>query len=266
MKRVDTPVRSDGNAYGIVIAGHFREGDAYVTRRPEGMEDWLITFTLDGEGYFDVPGGRAVCRAGEITLLRAGTPHEYGTVKGKTWHFVWAHFSSHYIEDELLPSESVSLHAIESGSVRKRVYRAFRRILADSRERNPYWHQLCLDALREILILLAQRRSSRLDPRVEEALHYLSVHMREPITIDAIAKSVRLSPSRLSHMFKEATGHSIIDTLNKMRIRQAALLLEHTNRSASEVAFDVGFHNYNHFINQFRKWYGVSPSEFRRRR
>ena len=60
----------------------------------------------------------------------------------------------------------------------------------------------------------------------------------------------------------EGTGMSIIEALNDMRIRQAALLLEHTNRNSSEVANDVGYHNYNHFMNQFRKRFGVGPSAY----
>ena len=69
-----------------------------------------------------------------------------------------------------------------------------------------------------------------MDPRIEEVLHLLSQHMREPLRIDAIARTVGLSASRLSHLFKQETGSSIVDTLNRMRIRQAALLIEHFRR------------------------------------
>ncbi|WP_199615863.1 helix-turn-helix domain-containing protein [Paenibacillus alkalitolerans] len=264
MDRIDLPSQFDGKAYGIVIAGHFQTDDTYITSRPQGMDDWLIAFTLSGQGYFVTPGGKKICSGGDVSLLKPGTPHVYGTEKNQSWNFVWAHFSSRHIEEKLLPVEELSIQTFETGSVRKRAYRAFRRIISDSRERGEYWHELCLEALREILMLLAQRRNQKLDPRIEEALHYLSQNMRQSVRIDALAKSVGLSPSRLSHMFKEYTGLSVIDSLNKMRIRQAALLLEHTGRSAAEAAYDVGFQNYNHFINQFRKWYGVNPSTFKK--
>jgi AraC-type DNA-binding domain-containing proteins len=264
MERYNEPYRYDGNSYGIVLSGHYQVDDTYATSRPEGREDCLIAFTLSGKGYFKTPHGTAECTAGDLALLKPGTPHTYGTVKEENWNFVWAHFSPSSVGDQLLPTEPLLVQPFESGSIRTRLHEAFRRILSDSRERNEFWHELCVNSLREVLILLSQRRSRKLDSRVEEALHYLSVHMRNPIQIDRLAKSIGISSSRLSHLFKEQTGLSIIDNLNRMRIRQAALLLEHTNRSASEVAYDVGFHNYNHFIEQFRRWIGTNPSGFRR--
>jgi AraC family transcriptional regulator of arabinose operon len=262
MKRIDEASAFGGQAKGVVIAGHFHETDTYITKRPHGMSDWLITFTLNGEGYFVTPAGERRCKSGDLGLLRAGTPHQYGTATGGIWHFVWAHISPQHIEAALLPEDEVSVYSIDNATSRKRIYRAFRRVLTDSRERGEYWNELCIGALREVLMLAAGRNRRKLDPRIEETLHLLSRHMREPVRIESIAKTVGLSSSRLSHLFKESTGSSIIDALNRMRIRQAALLLECTDRTASEVAYDVGFQNYNHFIRQFRKWHGVNPSTY----
>ncbi|RIX52344.1 helix-turn-helix domain-containing protein [Paenibacillus nanensis] len=249
---------------GFVIAGHFNEPDTYSCVRAEGMKDWLITYTLGGEGYFEVPGQRLVCKENDITLLRPGTPHQYGTVKGGHWHFVWAHFDDKHLHTRVLPDKPLYNLTLQNESAKKRIYRAFMKILSDSREQYDYWNDLCLNSLNEILILLARRRERRLDSRIEEVLHRLSRDMHKPIKIEELAGSVHLSASRLSHLFKACTGQSIIDALNQMRIRQAALLLEHTDRSAAEISYDVGFQSYNHFINQFHKWLDMSPSDYRK--
>jgi AraC family transcriptional regulator of arabinose operon len=262
MEQYDEPSKYNGSSLSLIISGHFHVDDSYATSRPNGMEDWLITYTLSGSGYFETPDGTHECSIGDVVLLCPGTPHTYGTVKGENWNFIWTHFDARAIGDKLLPIEPLYVHTLEPGSVQTRVYEAFQRILSDSRERSEYWHDLCLNSLREILLLLAHRRNRKLDPRIVETLHYLSVHMRSPVQIETLAKSIGLSPSRLSHLFKDQMGLTIIDTLNQMRIHQACLLLEHTNRSASEIAYEVGFHNYNHFINQFRKWTGTVPSGF----
>ncbi|MFD0698730.1 helix-turn-helix domain-containing protein [Paenibacillus sp. GCM10027628] len=248
-----------------IIAGHFIETDTYVTKRPQGRNDWLITFTLEGEGYYLTSGQEQICQAGDVSLLRPGTPHQYGTRKGQTWQFVWAHFPASLTETSLLPDKELFILSIESESIRERIFQAFTRILGDSRERGDFWFELCCSSLREILLIMAQKTSRKVDSRIEEVLHLLSVQMRLPIRIDDLARTVGLSPSRLSHLFKASTGYSIVDTLNRMRIQQAVLLLEHTDRSASEVCYDVGFQNYNHFTNQFRKWHGMNPSTFMRK-
>ncbi|MCI3925094.1 helix-turn-helix domain-containing protein [Paenibacillus sp. TRM 82003] len=251
---------------GFVLAGHYRETDEYSTRRDHGMRDTLIAFTLGGEGSFETPRGEKRCKPGDVVVLRADTPHRYGTAKtGGTWEFVWAHIPPFGVESALLPAEEALVLAIETATDRRRIRRAFHRVLADSKEAGDASNELCLTAIREILLLVARLRRRKLDPRVEETLHLLARHMREPIRVDRLAARVSLSPSRLAHLFKEQTGESLIDAVNRMRIRQAALLLEFGGRSAAEAAHDVGFQNYNHFARQFRKRIGATPSEFQRR-
>ncbi|QHT62143.1 helix-turn-helix domain-containing protein [Paenibacillus lycopersici] len=248
-----------------VIVGHFNEDDVYFTKRPYGMSDWLITYTLDGSGYFLIDGEERFCQAGDVTVMQPGVPHQYGTRQGGHWHFVWAHFTSRISETNLLPVQKLLIHAVDNASARRRIGRAFKRLASDAFERGTYWSELCENTLREVILLLAQRHSRPLDPRIEEVRHLLSSRMREPVLIEELAREVGLSPSRLSHLYKESTGMSIIDSLNDMRIRQAAVLLEHAGRSATEVAADVGFENYNHFANQFRKRFGVNPRQYKRR-
>ncbi|BBH19073.1 DNA-binding transcriptional regulator AraC [Paenibacillus baekrokdamisoli] len=260
--KFDKPSFYGEHVKGMIIAGHFDETDSYFTKRPSGMSDWLITYTLDGEGYFSTPGREDICRIGDVALLRQGTPHQYGTSRGQIWNFVWAHFSSRMMETSLLPVTPLLIHSVDNDSARERIYKAFQRVISDSIERSAYWSELCENNLREILLLVAQRESKQIDARIEEVQHLLSTTMSATFRIEDLAKKVGLSPSRLSHLYKETIGISIVESLNQMRIRQAALLLEHTDRIASEVALDVGFQNYNHFANQFRKHYAMSPRAF----
>ncbi|WP_246072949.1 helix-turn-helix domain-containing protein [Paenibacillus dokdonensis] len=266
MIKSNEPAEHNGPASGTVLSGHFDEPDSYSVVRPAGSGDWLITYTLGGEGYFHVSGEEHRCQPGDVTLIKPGTPHQYGTVKGMRWHFMWAHFPDHALQANLLPEAKLFNETVMGDSNRNRIYWAFSRLLTDSRERSSYWNELCLSSLSEVLILLARRRKQHFDSRVEDTLNRISQGMREPIKIEELAAAVQLSPSRLSHLFKKSTGLSIIDMLNQMRIRQAALLLEHTDRSLADIAYDVGYQNYNHFINQFHKWQDMSPSGYRKKR
>jgi AraC family transcriptional regulator of arabinose operon len=253
-----------GEARGLAIAGHFRTPDTYVVDRPSGRHDWLVAYTLDGCGFLRTPEGEHPVRPGDLMLLRPGVPHRYGTCAGETWEFVWAHFSAERVDASFLPARAATVEAIPDVASRRRILRAFRRALLDARDRGDYWNELCHGALQEVLAIAARHLVRRVDPRVEEVRRQLAEHTREPVRVDAFAQSVGLSPSRLSHLFKEATGQSIVEALNAMRVRQAALLLEHTRRGAAEIAYEVGFQNYNHFLAQFRKRFGTSPSGYRR--
>lgn len=246
----------------LYFGGHYDKPDSYVTKRPEGMNSWLTTLTLEGEGYFLVEGRKHVCRAGDASLLKPGVPHQYGTCSGKRWNFLWAHFD-HMFEVRYLNPDALTVQTIAYQHIFKRIYRLLNWFIQDAQERLPHWQELCASTLREILILLAQRQRNTMDSRVEMAIHLISMNMKEELKVDELAKTVGLSASRLSHLFKETMGETIIEALNRIRLEQAALLLEHTDRNASEAALETGFQNYNHFSSQFRRKFSMTPGVYK---
>lgn len=254
--------RREPHWHEAIFGDYYDEGDDYGHRRKNGMSDWLIVYTISGEGYFRTPGGESVCGEGQVGLLRPEVPHEYGTVKGKRWEFLWIHYPG-LPENDYLPQEEVHIEPLPEGHVRERVERAFRNVLHDSLERSGLWRQLCENAIREVLLLLARRLDKPIDPRIELALQLLNRSLKTEIRVDDVAREIGLSPSRLSHLFKQETGVTMLTHVNRMRVRKAALLLGHRGLTASEAAEEAGFNNYNHFAEQFRKEYGVSPRTYR---
>ena len=65
--------------------------------------------------------------------------------------------------------------------------------------------------------------------------------------------------------FQAATGTSPLAWLISQRIHRACQVLRHTDRSITEIAFDVGFNDSNYFTRQFRKVTGFSPRAYRLR-
>lgn len=252
-----------GLPYGNILSGHFVMDDSYGLRRPNARGDWLMVYTLEGQGYFSTPEGTKETHAGQLCLLRAGVPHEYGTVRGQHWNFMWIHFHK-LMEMSYLPQEEVLVVSFPEGYFQQRVVSAFDHILYLARERSDYWYALCENSIREIVLLIAQQLQTKRDPRIVLILQKLSQSMQEEIKIEELAKAVGLSVSRLSHLFKQEVGESIIEYVNRMRIKQAALFMEHMGRSATEASQDVGFNNYNHFAALFRKQIGLSPRTYRK--
>jgi AraC family transcriptional regulator, arabinose operon regulatory protein len=254
---------------GILVSDHFVEPYGYSTFRSKGTRDWLLTYTLSGQGVYHLEGETVLCSTGDVVLLSPGTPHHYLTPEGQTWEFLWVHFVPEPRWSELLqlPERLPGLlfHHIEAKWLRQRLFEAFQRLIRDSKE-TDYWGRLLgINALEEVLVLLAQSaaRRSVIDPRVEDTLHYLSSNLREQLTITSLAKRALLSPSRFAHLFKEQTGDSVMETLLKLRLRHAARLLEHTTLPVAEIAEEVGFRSPFYFTKQFHAMFGASPTKYR---
>ncbi|CAN5813722.1 helix-turn-helix domain-containing protein [soil metagenome] len=258
---------------GILVADLFGASYGYHVRRPHGTRDWLLTFTLGGEGRYQVAGRLQLCHAGDILLLDPGTAHDYATAsQGTPWTFYWAHFTprAEWLEWLQWPELTAGLRGqtIEAGELRQRIEQTFERLLRDSRGISLWRDQLSANALEEILILLAQQSAKTarsLDTRVETVLLHLHEQFHEPLNVQQLAHKVALSPSRLAHLFKEQVGASLIETLLSLRLRQAARLLEFTSMNIAEIAQDVGFQSPFYFSRQFKVYYGRSPSAYRQR-
>lgn len=85
----------------------------------------------------------------------------------------------------------------------------------------------------------------------------------EPLDINMLANSLCISTSHLQHTFKQQTGHSIVGYINKVRVENAARLLEETTLRVSEVSCKVGFSDYNYFSRVFKKMLGYTPTDYR---
>ena len=102
-----------------------------------------------------------------------------------------------------------------------------------------------------------------MEPRIQRAIRLMTVDLRRELSLNELAQSVNLSESRLRHLFKAETGVSPIQYLKAQRMQKAQKLLETTFLSVKEVMLKVGVKDKSHFIRDFKKASGFSPSRYR---
>lgn len=268
-----TPTVTPAPPPGILVADHFVQPVGYATLRPHGTRDWLITYTLGGAGRYRLAAQEFTCVRGDVALLAPGAPHDYATTADvDAWDFFWAHFTprAHWMRWLRLPEAAPGLYIqpVREATRQARIEQAFQRLLSDSQGIGVWQEELTANALEEILIVVMQQSLKNegrpLDPRVEHALAYIHQHFRSPVSVAELAAQVALSPSRLAHLFKAETGEAIVQMTLRLRLRQAARLLEFTTLPVGEVAREVGFQSPFAFSRQFRAYFGRSPQVYRR--
>ncbi len=101
---------------------------------------------------------------------------------------------------------------------------------------------------------------------VMEALNYISGHYNDPdISVTTIARSLGLSESHLSHVFKKETSYTLSGYLTSYRMHKAMELLKDCRSKVYEVAEQVGYRDITYFSSTFKKSVGMSPSEYQKR-
>ncbi|WP_279179956.1 hybrid sensor histidine kinase/response regulator transcription factor [Bacteroides acidifaciens] len=82
------------------------------------------------------------------------------------------------------------------------------------------------------------------------------------LNVEMLAEQVGLSRVQLHRKLKELTGVPTGEFIRNIRLKQAAVLLKERKVNISQVAYVVGFSSQTHFSTAFKKFYGVSPTEF----
>ncbi len=136
--------------------------------------------------------------------------------------------------------------------------------------RNLIIHQKFIEYL--ILLFLNQDNNiytneahlSEMDSKIYSVAGYIHAHYPEDLSLDQLAEAFSVSPSYLSHKFKQITGFSVTDYIQMTRIRNVQALLINTKTPITEVAAPCGFNCFSQFNRVFHKHVGMSPSAYRK--
>jgi AraC-like DNA-binding protein len=105
--------------------------------------------------------------------------------------------------------------------------------------------------------------ASRSDP-IGRATAMIDDRFDGPLQIGQIAKQIGLSVSQLNRRFRSIYQMSPSEYLQRVRVHKASSMLADTDALISEVALETGFYDQAHLTRTFRRWMGMTPSEFRR--
>ena len=100
---------------------------------------------------------------------------------------------------------------------------------------------------------------------IQCALSYMKENYARDISVEDVAEHVGMSASYLSRQIKKYEGKSFIMLLNSIRIETAQGLLNNPQIKIHEIAQMVGFAKTSYFIHVFKKNYGITPGEYRRK-
>ena len=87
----------------------------------------------------------------------------------------------------------------------------------------------------------------------------------EPLNIPALARIAHVSEAHFIRTFRATFGETPHRYLQRRRVERSMFLLRETDRSVTDVCFDVGFTSLGTFSRTFREIVGESPSEYRAR-
>lgn len=261
----------DGPHYVGMISGYYQVSPGYATKRERGTRDWLLAATLSGGGRFGYADSERIARAGDLVLLKPGTPHDYSCIADGKWEFFWTHFQPRADWYELLAWPEFApgmMHlTLTEPVMRQKIVTQFAEAhrLATGRQRRR--EAFSMTSL-EMLLLLCDTQNpltqqAPLDPRIQASLDCIFSRLREKLSLDDLAEVAGLSPSRFAHVFREQIGAPPLQFLDLRRLDRARNLLDRSPVSIGAVAEEIGFEPL-YFSRWFKRHTGMGPRAYRR--
>lgn len=100
---------------------------------------------------------------------------------------------------------------------------------------------------------------------IEDLLKYLEWNYQYDITVNDLAMhKYFVNPSYLSRLFKAETGQPFSKYLVNLRMKKAAQVLENSDLKVSDVAMCVGYNDVSYFIQTFKKYYNMTPEQYKK--
>lgn len=258
----------------VLFAGESQTEPAHQLG-PKVYDYYLIHHIISGKGRFTAQGRVVQLGAGDSFIIEPEQLVSYISDEEEPWYYRWLAFTGPHAAELLAPLGISAQQPIIHTGRRRRAEVIFHQIQLAFHEKKASSH---LKAIGYLHLLLAEfgealAPSSPLGdvPHTEseriigQAIHYLSTQYAEPITIEMMAESLGYNRAYLSRLFKQHTKVTPVTFLLKLRVDKARLLLrERLELTVEQIASSVGFHDPLYFSKQFRRWYGASPTEYRK--
>jgi len=113
--------------------------------------------------------------------------------------------------------------------------------------------------------MVFQGQKNHNDDLVLSVQEYIERHFEQKITVDELAAQNATGRRTLERRFKHATGNSLIEYTQRVRVEAAKQAFEIGKKSVNEVMYDVGYNDGKAFREVFRKYVGLSPIEYRKK-
>ena len=159
----------------------------------------------------------------------------------------------------------LSRQAIEMGCdvelVSEKEYLYFQKVqkCQDKNELCACLNEIIIFFIKEIKLDSGKRKSKAMTTK---AIDYIEKNYKKELKLEDVAKEVGLSPAYFSRTFKQETGYSFTEYVNRVRIKLSKELLKDYN-SLADVALNVGFSDQSYFCKTFKRITGMSPGQYK---
>lgn len=250
--------------------GYFPKAKDHYRTRPTGSDHHILLFCVDGEGTVIVGKTQIALKKNHLLIIPAGEPHQYYADTYNPWTIYWLHYggrlATHFTH--LLQPEPLAIPII--GDKHSALIQLFTTIFIQLELGYSKDHLIHITGLLHLFFstilqnsTTGYKGSNKASHYTSDIISYMQDNIHSTLTLKALANNLNLSPSYLTHYFKEKTGYAPIDYFIQMKVQKACHLLDTKDLYIKEIALELGYSDPYYFSRVFKRIMKMSPKAYK---
>ena len=235
-----------------------------------------ILRVLEGELDIWLNTERLTVKAGEIIFIEGGALHR---AEPKSCKYECAVFDPQIASGQIGSRLSELITPLCSGQAHLDVSceaanAAAGQLLAAAKSQEPFYELKIASLICELVMIfykegalnkekVSGKRTNRRRATITVLLEKIERDYAEKISIADLAAIAGINEKYLCRFFKEVTGHTPTDYINRVRVEHACREMKFNHRNVTEAAYECGFNEIGYFYKCFKKYKGVPPGKYR---
>ena len=266
------PIFQDQSDIHVLFSGE-SQTKALHKLGPKVYDYYLLHHVISGRGLFTIEQQSNTLQAGDSFLISPEQLISYTSDEEDPWRYRWVAFDGMSAERILRDVGFTRRQSVVHMADSTPILSAMQQIQQAFQSRKPNSHLLATGYLYQIFaayhdilnhneeLITSDQHSQH---AVKQMIRYLSTQYAQPISIEDMAESLGYNRAYLSRIFKQATHMTPVTFLLKLRIDKGRQLIrERTELTIEQISASVGIQDALYFSRQFRRFYAMSPTEYR---
>ncbi len=273
----------------LKVVGHFQAGDEFRLRRKIQVSSIYTFFYQEKERGFTFPGEAHAPL--ELTYVDKGEIHSVADGRDLLLHqgdlVIYGPDQWHmqYADVDMSPSFITITFDLTGDYPAELINHRFpipqtavpilQRMLREMDRMDPYSSDMILCLLQSLLLELLRdqecpagaklRTTNAVNSEneiIRRAQQYISEHVREKLTVPAVARHVDVSPSYLTALFRKNLQISPGEYVRRIKLQESKQMIREDNMNFTEIAAALQYSTVHHFSRQFKDKFGITPTEY----
>lgn len=241
------------------------------------QQDYQIQLVYAGAGISKVDNDSFNIYPGDMVFIKKGSIHEFTSTDITGLKTLEIKF---LCEDKSL-CEIISKIDIVTKDSNLHLTSIMEKIVSEGQRKDTYHKEISESYLLQLIYFLGRLKSESslkdnsslmleedkvnvkdLNPIFYKIQDYLQNNIGVDFSMDELSKACGYNKDYLYRLIKKTTGMSIIQYINKLKLEEAKRLMKYSELHITEIAYTLGFSSVQYFSRFFKKYLGISPSEY----